>query len=177
MSYKRSVVLCVVSLVTAALAGCAGLTAGPGGTEPAPAPSDLAPTPPASEAPVAPPSTQTSAENVFSLDVGECLNDEGHLFVRDVPKLDCAVPHDLEVFASLDLTSTEFDLIRTKTEAEEACKGPYEEFVGLSFDDSMLDLLTYHPTADSWLLGDRHVTCLIGDPGVQTVGSLRGALR
>jgi hypothetical protein len=135
------------------------------------------PAPVASPEAPAPPSTETSTESVFALDVGECLNDDGRLFVEDVPKVDCGVPHDFEVFASLELTSADFDLIGTKTEAEEACKGPYAEFVGLAFDDSVLDLMTFHPTANSWMLGDRRVSCLIGDPGVQTVGSLRGALR
>jgi hypothetical protein len=169
----------VLVLVTGTLAACSGPAAPPDGATQTPPSSVSAPT--ASDMPEAPPppppSTETSTESVFALDVGECLNDDGHLFVEDVPKVDCGAPHDFEVFASLELTSAEFDLIGTKTEAEEACKGPYAEFVGLAFDDSVLDLMTFHPTANSWMLGDRRVSCLIGDPGVQTAGSLRGALR
>ena len=39
----------------------------------------------------------------------------------------------------------------------------------------MLDFTYYHPFEESWLDGDRVVTCMIYDPGEQVTGSLRGA--
>ena len=57
----------------------------------------------------------------------------------------------------------------------EFCIAEFKSFVGLSYEESVLDFTYYHPSEESWLDGDRVVTCMIYDPGEQVTGSLRGA--
>lgn len=62
-------------------------------------------------------------------------------------------------------------------EADRGCIDRFEEFVGLSYADSVYDVYVLHPTAGSWRLqDDRAVLCAVFDPaGQTTVPTLRNA--
>lgn len=123
------------------------------------------------------PDADPQQADVFSLKVGDCLNDTTGIFIEDVPLVDCAAEHDLEVFDEFSTSAGAFDPIALGDEADAGCTARFESFIGISYDASTLDVVSYKPTAESWMTGDRLISCMVEDPSVKTVGSLRGAAR
>ncbi len=117
--------------------------------------------------------------DVFSLAVGDCINDAGLDEVTDVEVIDCAQPHDLEVFSEFTLEGDDFPgADEVDTLATDGCFQAFPAFVGLTYEESVLDYTYFVPTQESWETGDdRLVSCLIGEPDVQTAGTLAGAAR
>lgn len=115
--------------------------------------------------------------DVFSIRVGDCLNDSSASEeVTAVPLVPCSEPHDSEVFASIIMTGENFpgnDVV--VAEADDACFERFEEFVGVPYLDSIYDFSYYFPTERSWAGGDREILCVIYDPaGQKLTGSLEG---
>ncbi|GMA27171.1 DUF4190 domain-containing protein [Arenivirga flava] len=117
--------------------------------------------------------------DVFSVAVGDCINDFGTGEVNSVEALDCALPHDYEVYSEITIPGNEFPGQDAVTAAaDDQCVAAFDAFVGLGYQESLLDFSYLAPTADSWQLNDdRLITCLIYDPAGQTSGSLAGAAR
>jgi hypothetical protein len=118
-------------------------------------------------------------EDVFSIVVGDCLDDAGVPDeVTTLPIVDCAEPHDSEVFARTESTEAVYpgaeELEQTLIEF---CRGDaFAAFVGIPFAESRYATRGYFPTAESWANGDRELLCtLIDESGDQLAGSLRGA--
>ena len=114
------------------------------------------------------------------LAVGDCFDDP---FVgdfsfdtdREIAVVDCAEPHDLEVFDVFRLD--EYSDPGTMFEdTDEACIEAFEDFVGIDYYRSELLVYTYYPSRESWDAGTRTVTCAVNDFG-PTTGTLRGANR
>src|SRR3990172_11626 len=60
----------------------------------------------------------------------------------------------------------------------ERCVGEFEGFVGLSYEQSDLDLFPITPTAESWAQGDRVVYCALYALDLSKLtGSMLGAAR
>lgn len=119
----------------------------------------------------------TPDRDVFEIVVGDCL-DDGSVpdEVTTVPIVDCAVPHDSEVFAS---TEVDGDVFPGDAELEtlltEFCQGAaFLDFTGLAYVDSAYYTGGYYPTAASWASGDRELLCTIRDDDGPTTGSLEG---
>jgi Septum formation len=146
---------------------------------------------PAAENTVAPP-VETSAPaqaeetvstvpedvDVYKLEVGDCFAEVPEEDVFTVPVVPCSEPHSEEVFAVVSLPEGDFpgdDAINAQ--ADELCIAEFKSFVGLSHEESVLDFSYFYPSEESWLDGDRVVTCTIYDPGEEVTGSLRGAER
>ncbi|MGY6497404.1 MAG: septum formation family protein [Microcella sp.] len=120
---------------------------------------------------------QNDAADVFTIRVGDCLNDaSAGDEVTEVPLVPCSEPHDSEVFASIIMTGDAFpgnDAVIA--EADDACFERFEEFVGIPYVDSIYDFSYYFPTEGSWAGGDREILCVIYDPaGQKLTGSLEG---
>ena len=119
--------------------------------------------------------------NVLELEVGTCLNDVDQPLAQDlteVPAVDCTSPHQSEVFAAINVEGTDYPGIDSPTDtAVQECQIEFERFVGVEFSASSLNFHYYYPTTSSWAVGDRSIYCVIFDPGVETVGTLRGAER
>ena len=119
--------------------------------------------------------------NVLELEVGTCLNDVDQPLAQDlteVPAVDCTSPHQSEVFAAINVEGTDYPGIDSLTDtAVQECQIEFERFVGVEFSASSLNFHYYYPTTSSWAVGDRSIYCVIFDPGVETVGTLRGAER
>jgi len=118
--------------------------------------------------------------DVFSLRVGDCLNemDATEEAVSEVPKIDCEEPHDFEVFHASDLSGG--DTFPGEEEvaglADEACLDAFEDFVGVDWESSTLEYTTLFPTAEGWEdHDDREALCLVLDPAGQTEGTLENA--
>jgi hypothetical protein len=117
--------------------------------------------------------------DVFSVKVGDCLNvttdaDE----VSSIPIVDCAEPHDQEVFDRFEVDGDSYPGDAAIEDQRVAyCEGDaFTAFVGVSYDESIYATSGLTPTQSSWDdQGDREVLCTIGDPNGQTTGSLKGA--
>ncbi|MCC4908573.1 septum formation family protein [Microbacterium sp. cx-59] len=117
--------------------------------------------------------------NVFTLSVGDCMSDTTDAEeVTDVNVVPCDQPHDYEVYYDFSIPDGEWDQEAVYAAAEEGCYNEFPTFVGLSYEESLLDFSYYAPTQQSWDEGnDRIVSCFIGDPSTQTTGSLAGVAR
>ena len=118
--------------------------------------------------------------DVFTLPVGTCFDDQPDGQISSVPEVDCAEPHDNEVFALIDYTETEdfpgpeamHDLARG------LCIDEFAEYVGVAYEASVLEVFPITPTADSWAGGDREIICnLFNADFSKLTGTMEGAAR
>jgi hypothetical protein len=109
------------------------------------------------------------------LAVGDCFEPPADLSGGDpLQAVDCATPHTAEAFAVFDLSDGDFPgLEAVAAEAETRCVEEFEPYVGVSYDESSLGVVYFHPTEVSWTLGDRKVICgaesYTGTPLTQSV--------
>lgn len=118
--------------------------------------------------------------SVYDMQEGDCFNepDIDAEEVETLPAVPCAEEHDYEVFEAYTMDGDEFPGdASVEATADEVCATEFTEFVGLSYQDSALDLNYLFPTADSWSRSDREITCLVLDPERPTAGTLKGANR
>ena len=55
------------------------------------------------------------------------------------------------------------------------CLERFDGFVGLDYEDSILDIVTLYPTSESWQQNDREVVCALYDINEEKlVGSTQG---
>lgn len=123
--------------------------------------------------------TAAADADVFQLVVGDCLAEEGpEGEVSSVPTVPCSEPHSTEVFFVSEVDDAEFpgdDAMGTRS--EELCYDEFEGFVGMAYEDSVLDFSSLLPTESSWGMGDREITCLLVDLDGGVTGTLEGAAR
>lgn len=123
-------------------------------------------------------------EDVFSLTVGTCFNDpnganlEQDELISDVPIRECDAPHDNEVFHIFNLTDMteqpEATVVQDMVYTE--CSQAYTAFVGKDYEESAYDMSYLAPSDESWVDGDREITCYIYNPeGEQMTASMRGS--
>jgi len=119
--------------------------------------------------------------SVFDLAVGDCFNDDAAAadVVQTVATVRCSEPHDNEIFFEFSMTDASFPgQEATATAAGARCVAEFEGFVGLSYEESDLNLFPIIPTVQSWADGDRVVYCaLYGLDRSKLTGSMRGAAR
>ena len=150
---RRLAALATISLAAAALTGCSVISEALNGGE----------------------------SDVFTIEVGDCLNDEAASGeISTVPIVDCEEPHDSEIYAAIIMDDDEYPGEDATIQfADDACLGEFEDFVGVSYDDSKYGFATLYPTPESWAGGDREVLCRIALPDesgniVKVEGSLEG---
>lgn len=117
-----------------------------------------------------------SVEDI-QLAVGECLDDSSITAQQAadgvMPVVDCAEPHESEVYFVKDLTDDELpDDVQER--AEVLCYDNYEAFIGAPFEDSEYGISYYVPSSDTWNAGDRQIACLV-ESYDQVTGTLKGA--
>lgn len=117
--------------------------------------------------------------DVFAITVGDCLNDaSAGDEVSSVPTVPCSQPHDSEAYHAFNLPDGDYpgdDAVEAA--ADEGCFAAFESFVGISYQESVLDFAYYFPTTSSWAQGDREILCIAYDPAGQVTGSLQGEAR
>lgn len=120
-----------------------------------------------------------SEVSVFRIRPGDCFNDpppERQLEQVDV--VPCEQPHDNEVFATVEHPAPESEVFPGREAvvayAEQACPGPFAEYVGATYDQSRFTLFPIVPSADTWAAGDRQVICALYD---HQAGKLSGSVR
>jgi hypothetical protein len=109
---------------------------------------------------------------VFTVAIGECYG-------ADLTVLDCATPHDYEVYAQQPVAeaATYPGEDAVYQSADEACLAAFPAFAGIGFDQTTLGYSFLGPTAETWDEGDRQISCFIYDPAGQVTGTLAGAAR
>jgi hypothetical protein len=104
-------------------------------------------------------------ESVFDMQPGLCFDDEATETdeVATVPDRDCDEPHDNEVFAVVDLGGGEYPgQDELFAQADEICSGAaFDDYVGIAYLDSELEVSSYVPTAEGWDDGDYEVVCYL----------------
>jgi hypothetical protein len=109
--------------------------------------------------------TEAGSLDAFQLQVGDCYNDQStyETEVTRVPGVPCYEPHDNEVYATFDLSMSEYPgEDRVWELAEEGCLERFEPFVGKAYEDSTLDFMTLVPSEGSWKeRDDREVICAV----------------
>lgn len=116
--------------------------------------------------------------DAFNMRVGDCFdsanssNDE----VSDLPGVPCSEPHDFETYAVFDVALDSYPTEETMGElAYDSCLQRFDEFVGLEYESSVLEIITMYPTTESWQQDDREVVCALYDMNEEKlVGSTRG---
>lgn len=131
--------------------------------------------------------TETSGQGgdhaaALGSEVGDCINDpalspDDALGRTEV--VDCAAPHDMEVYHVFSLPDGAYpgdDEVTTT--AENGCIEAFEDFVGVSYEESEFDIYLYYPIHATWTFADdRGVTCAVFDPNGRTTGTLEGVNR
>lgn len=116
-------------------------------------------------------------QSVFDLEVGQCINLPDGNEVSTVDDVDCAEPHDAEVFALPTLPDGDFPgLTEVQSAGQEECLAAFEPYVGAPYETSALYFSFLNPTAETWADGDREIACLLvsGDDS-QLTGSKEGS--
>lgn len=120
--------------------------------------------------------------NAFKIRVGDCFDDSDTDYtgeessVTGVHGVPCAQPHDNEVYAVFDVDLTEFPKDDGMAYiAFESCLERFESFVGRDYLTSSLDIVTLHPSYESWhRQKDREVVCALYDV---TLSKLEGSVQ
>jgi hypothetical protein len=116
--------------------------------------------------------------NVFDLEVGQCFDDPDDFSeVSDVAIVDCAEPHDNEVYHLFDVPDGDYPgLTVIETAATDGCLGAFDAYVGKAYIDSDLDIRYLYPSEDTWGEGDREVVCSLYNLfDEQMTGSMRNS--
>jgi hypothetical protein len=122
---------------------------------------------------------------VFSLREGDCFDDPDELEGDEAPRVEsvaavpCDQPHDNEVYHLGELPDGDFpgqqEIVQM---AFDECLDPFEDFVGVPYEESELEIFPLTPSQDTWEdEDDREVVCAAYLPDEQLTGSVRGSQR
>jgi hypothetical protein len=112
--------------------------------------------------------------------VGDCFDIEDAEEISEVAAGPCTDPHGYEMFhlatwSGPDGYPTEDAMLDF---IFQACVPVFEDYVGMSYETSVIDFVPFTPTEGGWNDGDRVVQCALYDPGnEQLTTSLRNANR
>lgn len=113
---------------------------------------------------------------VDKLSVGDCFNySELGSEVSSVPSIDCAEPHEAEVFAVFDISLPAFDDQAVTDAADQGCYDAFAGYIGIDYVDSQYYYYALTPLADGWANGDRGVICFVVPESGTVTGSLKGS--
>jgi hypothetical protein len=120
---------------------------------------------------------------VPTLTVGDCLNgiQEGKTVTSSVSRaVDCATAHDDEIVGSVTHPgAASYPRQPALLQYGSApCVSAFQQYVGVDFERSSLEMLEVVPTDVTWLKGDRHISCVVlTRDGSRLTGSVRGTAR
>lgn len=116
--------------------------------------------------------------SVFDITTGDCLGDFPDGEVETVDLYPCEEEHVQQVFM---ITEIEDEELPGQEQLEELilddCLPTFEEFVGLPYEESELQINYLAPSEETWQEGDRDIVCTVVDPSGSVTGSLEGAAR
>jgi Septum formation len=137
----------------------------------------------------APPTTESPGEQIdaVELESGQCFDyrdatdDEG-VTVQALFRVDCALPHDNEVYAIVTHAAARGEPYpgddALVSFADDQCFAHFEDFVGKQYELSSLEIGHIRPSGESWAERDRTVYCFVFDrDGAKLSGSAAGSQR
>ena len=109
--------------------------------------------------------------DAFTIRMGDCFDNTRSLAsdeageVSSLPGVPCSEPHDNEVYAVFEVDYGSFPGDDMMSEhAFEACLARFEDFVGIEYESSTLDITALYPSSQSWSMhNDREVVCAVYD--------------
>jgi len=116
--------------------------------------------------------------SAFDIRVGECFGfgegaARGSGDIDGVVYQPCDEEHDNEAYATVDATQPGWPGLEAMTAfADEGCYAEFESFVGIPWDDSVVEYGYLTPTEQSWADGDREVLCYAFVDGDTSPGTL-----
>ena len=114
-----------------------------------------------------------SSRPVGDLKVGECFDFEDATGgVTAVAVVECAKPHDAEVFATFEVALEAFDADTVGAAADDQCLAAIEPYVGYPYVAADFYYRAFMPGADSWGKGARTIVCFV----VPNEGTLTGSV-
>ena len=88
--------------------------------------------------------------SAFDVSVGDCWNDiPAQQEVESITAVPCSEPHESEVFATFDIDLGSDDWpgdAAVIAAAETGCVERFGEFVGVPYEESVLEVFYFHPT-------------------------------
>jgi MFS family permease len=117
-------------------------------------------------------------ESILRLAVGQCVR--GDLEYADVSAISCRAVHDGEVYAVLGHEAGPGEPYPGEealtSYGDDRCTQPFQEYVGLEFEQSEFGAIALWPTEDSWSAGMRQIVCFATSPeGDRLIRSVRGS--
>lgn len=106
-------------------------------------------------------------ESVFNAEVGECVESISDLAgtVSELPETECNEDHEGEVFFLVEHEGGDDEFPGTsevESEAREICEGEeFEDYTGVTFEETAIGVVLITPTEESWSEGDRESICVL----------------
>lgn len=111
----------------------------------------------------------------LELSRGECFDRPASPDVTDVPAVPCRQPHDLEVFAVVNLGEGDYPGgAAAASQGGSVCEERFADYVGAPPDESGLLIVPYVPDQQAWESGDRRVVCAVALNEGRLEGSVEG---
>ena len=130
----------------------------------------------AATTPTASPGAETS---VFDLEVGDCFSaSEDQL--ETVVVVSCDAAHVFEVYHVFDHEAGGDEAYPGDDEileyADTECQVPFEDFVGMSYQESIWYITSVTPSQETWDQGDREIVCTLNlEDRTDVTGSAEGS--
>ncbi|HET8776174.1 MAG TPA: septum formation family protein [Candidatus Limnocylindria bacterium] len=124
--------------------------------------------------------TDSGSLQIQDVRIGDCFDVGDEEEVSEVAAGPCTDPHGYEMFhlatwSGADAYPTDDAMLDFIIQA---CVPVFEEYVGMSYETSVIDFVPFTPTEEGWNDGDRVVQCALVDPGNERLtASLRNANR
>ncbi len=121
--------------------------------------------------------------DVFTITVGDCFFDDalaaatGEEQTSTVRAVPCDEKHAFEAYHDFTLPEGEYPTVDAIDEAAaDECLPAFDEYIGVSYEDSKYDFSYYSPSRETWeYRDDRLVSCVLTAPEGETLtGSLKG---
>jgi Septum formation len=104
-------------------------------------------------------------ESVFNAEVGECIETIPTGNVSTLDEVDCSDDHEGEIFLLFEHEGDDDDFPGPDALSEEAaedCLGDeFEDYVGVPYAETAIEVQPLFPTEDSWSEGDRETVCIL----------------
>jgi hypothetical protein len=118
---------------------------------------------------------------VSDLRVGDCfdLKDADEEEIDDVTARPCGESHEFELMFRGSLRSEQYpsDAV-VDAWLQDNCLPAFAEYVGISYEQSALDIFWFQPTQEGWDSGDHSLQCVVFDPAEdQLTSPVRNAAR
>jgi hypothetical protein len=121
--------------------------------------------------------TASADANVFTVAVGDCLDLASSQLAEEVsslPTVPCSDEHDSEIYAETELPEGDYPA-DIQEQASQFCYDEFAPFVGLSYEESTLDVQPMTPLQDGWeQADDRVIQCIVMSPE-RVTGTLEGS--